>query len=271
MNHEALQIATAVGWYLQFAHRLNDWSWAIQVKIPSINCNFCLAAFTARHLQCKRIGEVNYPRLKKRRYAMNALLTKASGSPANGRFISSDPRCIKVVFIFLSPIELQIKNHLNPVSMDTHMETQPEAARQTSSLDESPVPEPAAFTRPVPSPETGRATFANIRQETNLLDASMRALKQRKSTTASDLKLVAFSLNMPTAKRVQLSADFTDWDASPIDMIRFADGVWSTTVPLPSGVYAYHFLVDGNWHGDPQASPRESNSKGAPIAFIKVK
>lgn len=208
---------------------------------------------------------------------MNALSTKASGSPAKGRFIFSAPRCIKVVFIFLSPIELQIKNHTNPVSMDTHMEiqpemeTQPEAARQTSSLDASPMPEPTAFTRPSRSPETGRAMFANIRQETNLLDASMRALKQRKSTTASDLKLVAFSLNMPAAKRVQLSADFTDWDASPIDMIRFTDGVWATTVPLPVGVYAYHFLVDGSWHGDPQANPRESNSKGVPIAFMRVK
>ena len=202
---------------------------------------------------------------------MNALLTKASGPPTKGRFISSAPRCIKVVFIFLSPIELQIKSYMNPVSMDTHMETQPEAARQTSSLDTAPMSEPTAFTRPVPSPETGRATFANIRQETNLLDASMRAQQQRKSATATALKLVAFSLNMPTAKRVQLSADFTDWDASPIDMIRFADGVWSTTVPLPVGVYAYHFLVDGNWHRDPRASSREANSKGVPIAFIRVK
>lgn len=202
---------------------------------------------------------------------MNALLTKPSGLPANGRFISNARRCIKVVFVILSPIELQIKSHMNPVSMDTHTETQLEAARQTSSLDALPMPESTAFTRPAPSPEKGRATFASIRQETNLVDASMRALKQRKSATASDLKLVAFSLNMPTAKQVQLSADFTDWDTSPIDMIRFADGVWSTTVPLPVGVYAYHFLVDGNWHGDPQADWGASNSKGVPIAFIKVK
>lgn len=151
------------------------------------------------------------------------------------------------------------------------METQPEAARQTSSPDAAPMPEPTSFTRPAPLPKTGRATFANLRQETNLFDASMRALKQRKSTTATALKLVAFSLSMPTAKRVQLSADFTDWDTSPLDMIRFADGVWSTTVPLPVGVYAYHFLVDGNWHGDPQASRSEANFKGAPIAFMKVK
>lgn len=202
---------------------------------------------------------------------MSALLTKPGGPPAKGRFISSAPRCIKVVFVVLSPIELQIKNHMNPVSMDTHTETQPEAASQTSSLGASPVLEPTVRTRSARWAETGRATFANIRQETNLVDASMRALKQRKSATASDLKLVAFSLNMPTAKRVQLSADFTDWDTSPLDMIRFADGVWSTTVPLPVGVYAYHFLVDGSWHGDPQAGWGTSNSKGVPIAFIKVK
>ena len=88
---------------------------------------------------------------------------------------------------------------------------------------------------------------------------------------APKLKLVEFSLNMPEAKSVQLAADFTEWEAAPIDMIRFGDGVWSTTVPLPPGDYAYRFLVDGNWYDEPRVARSNSNSHNLQKALIKVK
>lgn len=86
-----------------------------------------------------------------------------------------------------------------------------------------------------------------------------------------ELKLVEFSLEMPGAKSVQLAADFTDWQSSPIDMIRFGDGVWSTTVPLPPGVYGYCFLVDGCWHEDPRAIRRVNLPGDIGKALIMVK
>ena len=88
--------------------------------------------------------------------------------------------------------------------------------------------------------------------------------------TQANLKLVEFSLVMLKAKTVQLAADFTDWDAAPIDMIRFGDGVWSTTVPLPPGTYAYRFLVDGNWYDDPRSVKRHQGATGAAEAFVKI-
>lgn len=88
--------------------------------------------------------------------------------------------------------------------------------------------------------------------------------------TQANLKLVEFSLVMPAAKTVQLAADFTDWDVAPINMIRFSDGVWSTTVPLPPGTYAYRFLVDGNWHDDPRSVKRHQGSTGAAEVFVKI-
>ena len=85
-----------------------------------------------------------------------------------------------------------------------------------------------------------------------------------------DLKPVEFSLQMPTAKSVQLAADFTDWEAAPIDMIRFGDGIWCTTVPLPPGTYAYCFLVDGNWHHDPKAMSHRHGAANRAGAVVKI-
>lgn len=111
------------------------------------------------------------------------------------------------------------------------------------------------------------------RHSGDLLDASLRALRQRKRTDNSmpPLKLVEFFLEVPGAKTVQLAADFTDWRENPVDMIRFDRGTWSTTVPLPPGVYAYRFLVDGEWYDDPRAIRRDSNACGAAKAFVHVK
>jgi len=54
-------------------------------------------------------------------------------------------------------------------------------------------------------------------------------------------------------------------------MIRFDGGIWSTTVPLPAGIYAYRFLADGQSYDDPRAIRRDANSCGAPKAFVHVK
>jgi len=108
--------------------------------------------------------------------------------------------------------------------------------------------------------------------ETDIFDASLRALNHRKRTDNSmpALKLVEFSLEVPAAKTVQLAADFTDWEEAPLDMVRFSGGTWSTTVPLPAGIYAYRFLVDGAWYDDPLAVRRTPGSTGLSQTFVKV-
>lgn len=116
------------------------------------------------------------------------------------------------------------------------------------------------------------AFYSETRSERSVFDASMRALVNRQpENSMPGLKLVEFSLEKPDAKSVQLAADFTDWESSPIDMIRFGDGVWSTTVPLPPGVYGYFFLVDGQWHEDPRAMRQVNPPGGVAKALIMVK
>ena len=107
----------------------------------------------------------------------------------------------------------------------------------------------------------------------SILDASIRALSHRKPVDNSTptLKLVAFSVELPEATRVQLAADFTDWEQFPLDMMRFEDGVWATTVPLPPGIYAYRFLVDGKWYDDRRSTPNEPGVTADGRVFVMVR
>jgi 1,4-alpha-glucan branching enzyme len=75
-------------------------------------------------------------------------------------------------------------------------------------------------------------------------------------------KKATFSLREPHAARVQLAADFSDWEKKPINLKRQKDGVWTTTVELPPGTYQYRFLVDGHWQDDPACPTRTTNPYG---------
>jgi 1,4-alpha-glucan branching enzyme len=91
-------------------------------------------------------------------------------------------------------------------------------------------------------------------------------------TTGSphELKQTEFSLKAFSAKSVQLAADFTDWEKSPVEMIRAENGVWRVVVPLASGNYSYRFIVDGQWCDDPNCAYRVPNSFGTTNDTRKV-
>jgi len=86
----------------------------------------------------------------------------------------------------------------------------------------------------------------------------------------ADLKRVEFRLTAPTAAQVKLAGDFTDWEKSPLDMVKAANGAWLIWVPLLSGCYSYRFIVDGKWCDDPCADLYEPNVFGTGNAVIKV-
>jgi 1,4-alpha-glucan branching enzyme len=71
-----------------------------------------------------------------------------------------------------------------------------------------------------------------------------------------------FRLNAPTAQKVTLVGDFTDWQERPILMKKGSDGNWTTTVKLPQGEYNYRFMVDGTWCDDPECAHRVPNPFG---------
>jgi 1,4-alpha-glucan branching enzyme len=79
-----------------------------------------------------------------------------------------------------------------------------------------------------------------------------------------------FRLEAPMAQTVKLVADFTGWEKNPLDLRLGEKGVWQITVALPPGRYAYRFLVDGEWHDDPQCDRCEANAFGTANAVVEV-
>jgi hypothetical protein len=93
---------------------------------------------------------------------------------------------------------------------------------------------------------------------------------QRFDSPFKGLKNTEFHLEAPSAGSVKLAADFTDWEKSPLDLIKSEDGVWFTIVPLLPGSYAYRFIVDGQWCDDPQPDRRVVNPFGTTNAVVNV-
>lgn len=81
---------------------------------------------------------------------------------------------------------------------------------------------------------------------------------------------VTFSLLAPTAKSVAVAAEFTNWDAAPVALKRLKSGLWKGTVSLDPGHYEYRFLVDGQWHDDPNCSRRNWNRFGVQNCVCEV-
>lgn len=201
---------------------------------------------------------------------MNALGTRIEASLRNGRPTGVSAR-IEVIFVARAPFAVEIKKTMSLISLnDANPFGIPPSPSNTAGLAatlKTPrVPDPADFIQWAPSPKDpgffaagGGCGSAGFEPGTERL------------CSQPELKLVEFSLAMPAAKTVQLAADFTEWEQSPIDMIRFDDGVWSTTVPLPAGTYAYRFLVDGQWYDDPRTARRGPNSARGPKALIQIK
>lgn len=70
-------------------------------------------------------------------------------------------------------------------------------------------------------------------------------------------KPVVFRLVAPAATSVFLGGSFNDFNGVRHPLVRGADGVWETTVPLAPGQHLYKFKVDGEWVLDP-ANPERS-------------
>lgn len=120
---------------------------------------------------------------------------------------------------------------------------------------------------------TGRRELAAL---SHLAGASERdfALKRARSKVekndTTNLRIQNFSYYAPTAKSVQLTGDFTGWLERPIDMRRGSEGVWQIGVRLEVGTRYYRFLVDGEWHDDPECARFVPNPFGSTNAVRQV-
>ena len=79
-----------------------------------------------------------------------------------------------------------------------------------------------------------------------------------------------FTFTAPSALRVLLVGDFTQWQKNPIPLEKQPNGIWRTTVPLQAGTYHYRFLVDDEWCDDPNCTLRVHNPFGSQDDVLTV-
>ena len=87
---------------------------------------------------------------------------------------------------------------------------------------------------------------------------------------AQIFKNQTFRFKAPTAKRVLLVGDFTEWQQRAVPMQKGSDGLWRTSVGLPLGTHEYLFIVDGQWRDDPECPLRVPNPHGGQNMVLKV-
>lgn len=70
------------------------------------------------------------------------------------------------------------------------------------------------------------------------------------------LHFVEFRLKAPKAARVEVVGDFNGWKAGTLSLQRQGSGLWELMLPLPAGLYRYHYLVDNEVVLDPNGPAR---------------
>ena len=76
----------------------------------------------------------------------------------------------------------------------------------------------------------------------------------------------------PRAQSVQIAGDFNNWQPAGTQMQRVGDsGVWQAKMKLPSGLYRYRLVVDGQWQQDPYNERSEMNPYGDYNSVLEVK
>ena len=75
-------------------------------------------------------------------------------------------------------------------------------------------------------------------------------------------QLITFKLEgFTNSKKVILTGSFVDWDENKYKM-KFENGSWMMSLPIPGGKHHYKFIVDGQWHTDPSNPIIEDDGYG---------
>ncbi|MBN1671981.1 MAG: glycogen-binding domain-containing protein [Kiritimatiellae bacterium] len=90
-----------------------------------------------------------------------------------------------------------------------------------------------------------------------------------KAKTA-EKKETAFTCNVkPDARCVYVAGDFNNWDPTSNRMTKRL-GIFRANVKLTPGEHQYKFVVDGEWHHDPEASFQVANEFGGLNSVVRV-
>jgi hypothetical protein len=82
---------------------------------------------------------------------------------------------------------------------------------------------------------------------------------------------VRFTFLQPHAESVTIAGDFNGWDSRRSPLRRSGSGLWTITLLLKPGRYAYMYVVDGRqWVADPFATELVDDGFGAENAVLEV-
>lgn len=73
-------------------------------------------------------------------------------------------------------------------------------------------------------------------------------------------RMIQFVARLPGKSAVSLAADFTSWQPRPLS--KRPDGCFELSLPVPPGLRAYKYLVDGQWCEDPACPDRRPDGYG---------
>lgn len=93
---------------------------------------------------------------------------------------------------------------------------------------------------------------------------------QESSSSGEGLAEVVFSYSAPSARKVEIMADFTNWQPVPLNPSPGPQGVWVKIFHLPKGVYQYKFCVDGKKTIDVQNPRFAVRPEGGIASVIEV-
>jgi hypothetical protein len=193
-----------------------------------------------------------------------------------------------VLFVIAPAVQLPIKNAMKNSVTDKNKKAGPSLFQVAAQLDDSGAVKTATSLKATPLADLmlHPEKVETVLEVTKVADLVTRqapvqsvprgaAPKKRagggggKAARPSTVK-TEFHLAAPLARSVKLAANFTDWEKSPLDMSKSADGMWQVVVPLPPGDHSYRFIVDGEWCDDPHPALCVPNPYGTRNAVVKV-
>ena len=119
--------------------------------------------------------------------------------------------------------------------------------------------------------------FQNLTQE--IIGSANEAVVEPQNlsvTSAEDMMNpstngVVFSLEAPADSKVQIAGDFNNW--VPESLYRsnlHGKPVWHKAIPLKPGVYAYKYVLNGNWISDPTNDNMVDDHQGGKNSLIQI-
>ncbi|OGH60155.1 MAG: hypothetical protein A3G34_09150 [Candidatus Lindowbacteria bacterium RIFCSPLOWO2_12_FULL_62_27] len=104
----------------------------------------------------------------------------------------------------------------------------------------------------VAAPEGGAGVVAAPAGAPAPTTAAPHRPETKQVRAAAQVPEVTFKYKAPDAKKVGVGGEFNNWKWEDGLMDKGSDGVWTRTMRLDPGEYAYKIVVDGDWRLDPE-------------------